>query len=338
VDEWGRPVAAGGPGTLPTLTQSASTLATIDAGNYADVLVLTNGTVWGWGITSMTLTQVPGVTNVVQRPVDGNGSFTAIEQPGTDPGCPLSSTVVHWTRHHAPSIVTQLNCLNVVQLAEAATHTFALTSGGSIYVWGGQGPALGMTPAVKSEKIPTLNPALTALTGGTSAGVVLTTGMTSGGILVNGLAWSWGDNQYGQCGCGSTAAVVTSPTPVDQGSTRYTWIDQGGDLTTDGHELAIDTTGDVWAWGDNARGQLGIGTEVNSNVPVAVVGLPADILDVRAGGMHSLALDSAGNVWAWGANQYGQVGNGTTSDALLPGEVLSGVSQISAGSFHSIAA
>jgi alpha-tubulin suppressor-like RCC1 family protein len=54
--------------------------------------------------------------------------------------------------------------------------------------------------------------------------------------------------------------------------------------------------------------------------------------------MHSLALDSEGNVWAWGANQYGQVGNGTTLDALLPDEVLSGVSQISAGSFHSIAA
>ena len=338
VDEWGRPVAAGGPGNLPTLTQSSSGLATIDAGNYADVLVLSNGTVWGWGVTSMTLTQVPGVANVVQRPVDGNGSFTAIEQPGTDPSCPLSSTVVHWGRNHAPSVVTQLNCLNVVQVAEAATHTFALTSNGSVYVWGGQGPALGMNPAVKSEKIPTLNPALTALTGGSFAGVVLTTGMTSGGILVNGLAWSWGDNQYGQCGCGSTAAVVTSPTPVDQGVTRYTSIDQGGNLTSDGHELAIDTTGDVWAWGDNARGQLGIGTEVNSNVPVAVVGLPAGIVDVRAGGMHSLALDSEGNVWAWGANQYGQVGNGTTLDALLPDEVLSGVSQISAGSFHSIAA
>jgi alpha-tubulin suppressor-like RCC1 family protein len=338
VDEWGRPVASGGPGNLPTLTQSSGGLATIDAGNYADVLVLSNGTVWGWGVTSMTLTQVPGVTNVVQRPVDGNGSFTAIEQPGTDSSCPLSSTIVHWGRNHAPTVVTQLNCMYVVQLAEAATHTFALTSNGSVYVWGGQGAALGMDPAVKSEKIPTLNTALTALTSGTSAGVVLTTGMTSGGMLVNGQAWSWGDNQYGQCGCGSTAAVITSPTPVDQGSTVYTSIDQGGNLTTDGHELAIDTSGDVWAWGDNARGQLGIGTEVNSNVPVAVIGLPADIVDVRAGGMHSLALDSAGNVWAWGANQYGQVGNGTTTDALLPDEVLSGVSQISAGSFHSIAA
>jgi alpha-tubulin suppressor-like RCC1 family protein len=197
----------------------------------------------------------------------------------------------------------------------------ALTSTGEVYVWGGEGEALGLSPAVKTEKNPTLNLALTALTNGMSSGVIITTGMTSGGILVNGHAWSWGDNQYGQCGCGSTAAVITSPTPVSQGSTLYTSIDQGGNLTNDGHELALTAAGAVSAWGDNARGQLGIGTQVNSNIPVLVTGLPSNIVDVRA----------------WGDNQYGQVGNGTTTNVLLPIEVLSGVTQISAGSFHSIA-
>lgn len=112
----------------------------------------------------------------------------------------------------------------------------------------------------------------------------------------------------------------------------------GGNLTNDGHELALDATGAVWAWGDNARGQWGIGTQVNSNIPVVVTGLPTGMVDARVGGEHSLALDSAGNVWAWGANQYGQVGNGTTANVLLPVEVLSGIAQISAGSFHSLAA
>ncbi len=338
VYEWGRPVAPGGPGKLPAVDQTSSTLVTIDAGNFGDVLVVSDGTVWSWGITSMTLTQVPGVTKVVQRPVDGNGTFTAIEQPGADAACPTSTTVVHWGKQQAPAVVNQLNCQNVVQVAEAAGHTFALTSTGQVYVWGGGGDALGLGSGVTSEKNPTLNPTLTALTHGTSSGVVITTGMTMGGILVNGLAWSWGNNQYGQCGCGSTAAQIASPTPVNQGATRYTWIDQGGNLTNDGHELALDGTGAVWAWGDNAGGQLGIGSRTNSNVPVAVTGLPAGIVDVRAGGQHSLALDNAGNVWAWGANQYGQVGNGTTTNVLLPVKVLSGVTQISAGSFHSLAA
>ena len=334
--EWGKPVATGGPGTLPALVQSSATLTSIDAGNFGDVLVLSNGTVWGWGGASMTLTQVPGVINVVQRPVDGNGTFTAIEQPGTDAACPTSSTVVHWGKG-APEVVPQLNCLNVVQLAAAAGHTFALTSNGSVYAWGGGQDVLGFGTGVISEKNPTLNPTLSALTGGTSAGVVITTGMVSAGILVNGQAWSWGDNRFGECGCGSTAAQIPVPTKVSQGTTLYSWIDQGGNLSGDGHELAMTATGAVWAWGDNAHGQLGIGTQVNSNIPVPVTGLPADIEDVRAGGEHSLALDSAGNVWAWGDNQYGQVGNGTTVSVLLPVEVLAGVTQISAGSFHSLA-
>lgn len=337
IHEWGRPVATGGPGTLPAVVQSSASLTSIDAGNFGDVLVLSNRTVWGWGGTSMTLTQVPGVMNVIQRPVDGNGTFTAIEQPGTDPACPTSSTVTHWGKG-AAGVVTQLNCLNVVQLAAAAGHTFALTSNGSVYVWGGGQDVLGLGPGVKSEKNPTLNPTLTALTNGTSSGVVITTGMTAAGILVNGHAWSWGDNQYGQCGCGSTAAQIPSPTPVDQGSTLYTSIDQGGNLTGDGHELAMTASGAVWAWGDNAHGQLGTGTRANSNIPVLVIGLPTGIVDARAGGEHSLALDSTGNVWAWGDNQYGQVGNGTTTDVLLPVKVLTGITQISAGSFHSLAA
>ena len=336
VSEWGKPVATGGPGALPAVVQSSATLTSIDAGNFGDVLVLSNGTVWGWGGASMTLTQVPGVINVVQRPVDGNGTFTAIEQPGTDPACPTSSTVVHWGKG-APEVVTQLNCLNVVQLAAAAGHTFALTSNGSVYAWGGGQDVLGFGPRVISEKNPTLNPTLTALTHGTSAGVVITTGMGAAGILVNGRAWSWGDNRFGECGCASTAAQIPSPTPVSQGTTLYTWIDQGGNLSGDGHELAMTASGAVWAWGDNAHGQLGIGTQVNSTIPVLVTGLPTGIEDVRAGGEHSLALDSAGNVWAWGDNQYGQVGNGTTVSALLPVKVLTGITQISAGSFHSLA-
>ena len=77
-------------------------------------------------------------------------------------------------------------------------------------------------------------------------------------------------------------------------------------------------------------------TTVNSGVPLLVPGLPA-IADVRAGGFHSLALDAAGNVWAWGGNTDGEIGNGSTVDVLSPTLVLSGVTEISAGSEHSLA-
>jgi hypothetical protein len=285
------------------------------------------------------LTQVPGVQNVIQRPVDGNGSFAVIEQPGTDASCPTSSSVVTWAPIEPATVIAQLNCLDVVQLARAASHTFALTSSGAVYVWGGGdgNGALGLGPGVINEALPTLNSALTALTNGTSAGVELTSGMSGGGMLVNGKAWTWGGNQEGQCGCNSPVPIVYYPRSVRQGSVRYVSFDEGGNLTRDGHFLAQDTTGRVWAWGDNLDGQLGINTTVNSNVPVLVQGLPSNIVDLRAGGMHSLALDSNGVVWAWGANDSGQVGNGTLTDALLPVQVLTGTSMISAGAFHSLA-
>jgi alpha-tubulin suppressor-like RCC1 family protein len=336
--EWGRPVGTGGPGLSPVMVQPSATQ--IDAGNYGDVLLENNGTVWMWGAQhapSMTLTQVTGVNNVTQRPVDGNGSFAAIEQPGTDAACPSSSSVVQWSAAKGAAVVKQLQCLNVVQLAKAAVHTYALTATGEVYVWGGgQYGVLGLGASVTEEKNPTLAPALTALTDGTSNGVELTTGMASGGILVNGIAYSWGSNLYGQCGCDSTVSAIAIPTPVAQDGVLFTDIDDGGNLNTDGHELALTASGTVYAWGDNQEGQLGIGTLVDRDVPVLVPGLPT-ISDVRAGGMHSLALDADGNVWAWGDNQYGQVGDGTTSNVLSPEKVLSGANLISAGSYHSIA-
>jgi alpha-tubulin suppressor-like RCC1 family protein len=339
--EWGNTVPATAPNDVPTTIQETDSV-TSDAGNYSNVLVASNGTVWGWadtatGDTSPVLSQVPDVSNVVQRPVDGNGIFAAIEQPGLDEACPSSTTVVRWSIHSAAQVVKTMNCMDVVQLAEAAIHTFALTANGSVYVWGGGAyGVLGLGADVQSAKNPTLVPALTALTNGTAHGVLITTGMNAGSILVDGSAWSWGNNQYGQCGCGSTASQISSPTPVDQGSTFFKIIDMGGNLNTDGHELAIDRSGDVWSWGDNSDGQLGNETTVDSDVPVEVTGL-AGIVDVRAGGEHSLALDSSGNVWAWGDNEYGEVGDGSYENVLTPEEVLSGVSMISAGSYHSLA-
>ena len=81
--------------------QSFSTLVAINAGNKSDLAVLGDGSVWAWGNTevappSMTAIQVPGLYNVIQRPVDGNHDFAVIEQPGTDASCPTSSSVYTW--------------------------------------------------------------------------------------------------------------------------------------------------------------------------------------------------------------------------------------------------
>jgi hypothetical protein len=245
---------------------------------------------------------------------------------------------VNGTTYMTAQDVTALDCQDVVQLAAANSHMFALTASGDVYVWGGNtNAALGLGYSSKLIDTPVLNPAVTALTRGTSSGVEITAGVEDGGVLVNGHAYSWGSNKYGQCGCGNAATDVLNPTAVDQGSVLFSWIDQGGNSGADGHELALTSVGIVYAWGDGAEGQLGQGTTADSDVPLQVHGMPF-IVDVRAGGMHSVALDADGNVWAWGDNHAGQVGNGRSGSVLAPVEVMSGVRMISAGALHTLAA
>jgi len=72
------------------------------------------------------------------------------------------------------------------------------------------------------------------------------------------------------------------------------------------HNTALRSDGTVWAWGCNARGQLGNGATNESHTPTQVVGL-SNVVAISGRAYHNLALKSDGTVWAWGWNQYGQV-------------------------------
>src|SRR5205807_1515756 len=103
------------------------------------------------------------------------------------------------------------------------------------------------------------------------------------------------------------------------------------------HALAIGAGGSVWAWGDNANGQLGDGTTTTRLTPVQVPGLTG-VTQVSGGELYSLALRSDGTVWAWGDNSAGELGDGTTTARSRPAALsLSGVSQVDAGVFESAA-
>jgi alpha-tubulin suppressor-like RCC1 family protein len=145
---------------------------------------------------------------------------------------------------------------------------------------------------------------------------------------------AWGDNSAGELGDG-TLSPSTTPKAVG-GLKGATAISAGGR-----HVLALLSNGTVRAWGDNTFGQLGDGkTSANSDAetPVAVCGLTG-VIQVSAGGEHSLALLSNGTVMAWGDNGDGQLGDGTTtnSDVPVPVAGLTGVTAISAGDLFSVA-
>lgn len=105
-----------------------------------------------------------------------------------------------------------------------------------------------------------------------------------------------------------------------------------------GHTVALKTNGTVWAWGNNAYGQLGINSTVSQTVPVQVNAL-TNVLAIAAGQNHALAV-SNGYVWAWGYNGYGQIGiNSSGNNQLVPVKVngLANATAVAAGFNHSLA-
>ena len=81
------------------------------------------------------------------------------------------------------------------------------------------------------------------------------------------------------------------------------------------HTLAIKNDGTLWAWGRNDSGQLGIGTIINSNIPVQV-GTANNWKIVSGGVDHSAGIQTDGTLWTWGGNFFGQLGNGAFSSGL----------------------
>lgn len=146
-----------------------------------------------------------------------------------------------------------------------------------------------------------------------------------------------GENYFGQVGDDTRTDRATAvPVPGLSGLTSV------ASSPSSNHSLALKSDGTVWAWGINWHGQLGNGEfhpdVAQPSTPAKVPGV-SDIVSISAGGDHSMALTESGTVWAWGRNDQGQLGNGSTSDSAVPVQVsgLTDVVAVSAGSFHSLA-
>lgn len=175
-----------------------------------------------------------------------------------------------------------------------------------------------------------------AVAGGDNHSLALTT---------DGKVYSWGSNYEGVLGHGgsnSSVPVAVDTSGVLAGRT-VTAIAAG-----DAHSLALDAEGRLFSWGDNDYGQLGNDGSLSSPVPVSVVSsgmlLGKTIVAIAAGEDHSMALSADGQVFAWGANSYGQLGTGGTTNSRVPVKVdasgtLAGktVIAIAAGEFFSMA-
>jgi alpha-tubulin suppressor-like RCC1 family protein len=162
------------------------------------------------------------------------------------------------------------------------------------------------------------------------------------------VSWAWGDNSSGQLGINSGGVKSMALPGTVTGDSPLSNVCQLA--AGDGHSLALKSDGTVWAWGSNSYGQLGNGSTGDAVAPVQVrdisgAGFLSGIYQLAAGGTHSMALKYDGTVFAWGDNGHGQLGVNSTVSSALPVQVLnsagtgglSGVSQLAAGSCHSLA-
>jgi len=329
--------------TIPTQIGKDTDWDLVAAGDYHTVALRSNKTLWVWGDNShgqlgdnRTLdTNMPSQIDKWILVAAGRYHTLAIMSDGTlwawganDYGQlglgPESPTYLVAPRQVASDIGWR-------SVAAGEYHTVAIKSDGTLWTWGangcgqlGDGTRVDRTNPVKIWEDTDWD--------SVAAGASHTVAIKSDGTL-----WTWGANGYGQLGY-VTGVDQTSPKKIDL---ETTWASvAAGDY----HTMAIDTQKALWAWGANHSGQLGQNPDNydSKTSPVRVDSSPeVKWLSVAAGGSHTVAIQKDNTLWAWGANDFGQLGTGTSAPDAYTYELTQIVGTIwgfvSAGHSHTMA-
>jgi alpha-tubulin suppressor-like RCC1 family protein len=313
-------------------------IATSNSDGYA---LNSAGSVYGWGVNSFgelgdgRLT--PYETRAVKVDFPTGVTITSLANPMPfDGGLAIDSTghAWGWGLNAAddlclPNLVNsspqRLSLSNVTLATGARTHAL-FDSGRTVYACGsGDAGELGNGSTVSSS---TPTPVI-GLPSGVKVTALTSSWEGSGALLANGDYYNWGYNAAGQLGDGSTANSAVPVRVGLPGAVRQVF--QGGSGAKNGQTIAILDGGETWTWGNNDRGQLGIGSVASSAVPVKVhVPKGVTFVAVSSGGYASYGIDRTGRLWAWGDNGSGQLGIGTSRRrATLPVEVGIHLTQVS---------
>jgi alpha-tubulin suppressor-like RCC1 family protein len=149
------------------------------------------------------------------------------------------------------------------------------------------------------------------LSGDTRWAAVAAGGRHTVAVRVDGSLWTWGANDSGQLGNGTTAAQLT---PAQVGASRgWSSVAAGGN-----HTLAVRRDGTLWAWGNNQWGQLGDSTGAPFRAEPVMVGTDRDWVAAAASWDQTVARKADGTLWSWGSNDHGKLGDGTNPPQQLP--------------------
>jgi alpha-tubulin suppressor-like RCC1 family protein len=197
-------------------------------------------------------------------------------------------------------------------LTAGGYHTCGLTSSGTAYCWGrnDSGELGDYSTTNRSSPV--------AVAGGIAFASLAAGRLHTCGLTSNGAAYCWGQGVSGQLGDG-LALDESWPVAVAGGLAFASLI--AGNLYTCG----LTAGGVAYCWGYNQYGQLGDGSTANRWAPVAVAGGLVFASLTAAGHDHTCGLTIGGAAYCWGHNQYGQLGNDSTTDHLTPAPVAGGL-------------
>lgn len=241
----------------------------------------------------------------------------------------------------------------VTKIAVGIASSCLLTDVKTVYCWGAEGLLLGFLATEICEK--STNPSWAdwlcakepkPVLGLTDIDDLFIGGSTASAINRAGLVYRWGYNEFGELGDGSTN---------DQMETKaITGLPEKVTAIAESlapNACALTSSGDVYCWGYNKSGELGflssdtcreeLETIPCAKTPQKVLGLPAPAQAVSSGIAHHCALMVSGEIYCWGYNYAGALGDGTTDDHFTPrlvkGLPTERIERISAGGWHTCA-
>jgi alpha-tubulin suppressor-like RCC1 family protein len=301
----------------------SSGVVAISAGSHHTCALTYAGAVKCWGYNYFG--QIgDGSRGVRHTPVDVRGLSTGVVaiSAGQTHTCALTNTgaVKCWGYNDfgqlgdgttawrdAPVDVSGLSS-GVVAISAGVAHTCALTRAGAVKCWGHNGMGqLGDGTQIVTRLTPVSVSGLSSGVVDISAGMIHTCALTLAGAVK-----CWGDNGHGELGDGTTTNRRAPVSVLGLSSGVFA-------IAAGYHTCALTNAGGVKCWGYNYAGALGDGTRISRPAPVDVSGISSGAVSIAASDYgFSCAQIVNGAVKCWGANRYGQLGDGSTRTRLTP--------------------